>query len=408
MIIPSIDIMDGKAVQLKQGKEKVLEKENVLELAEYYGRFGEIAVIDLDAAMGKGSNTELIKQICKIADCRVGGGIRSIEKAKEILSYGAKKIIIGTAASELFLSQLPKDRVMLAIDTRNGKIVTQGWQTETSNTAEELVRRFDKLCSGYLYTIVEKEGMMGGTDIEAIKHIRSITEKELVAAGGISSIDEIIELEKIGAGCQLGMSIYTGKVDLEEAYTSLLDFKKGDGLIPTVIQDVHSKEVLMLAYSNAESVKKSLKTGKSTYYSRSRKKLWTKGETSGNTQKLVRARYDCDKDSLLYIVEQTGFACHTGTDTCFGDRAFDFDELYNVLKSRFNELPEDSFTTKLFNNELFLKRKINEECFEVITAANKDELIWEVSDLTYFVMTLMVKYGVTLDDIKDHLSSRRK
>ena len=408
MIIPSIDIMDGKAVQLKQGKEKVVEREDVFELAEYFGRFGEIAVIDLDAAMGKGNNTELIKELCKVADCRVGGGIRTIEKAKEILSYGAKKIIIGTAASELFLSQLPRDKVLLAIDTRNGKIVTRGWQTETANTAEELVRRFDKLCSGYLYTIVEKEGMMGGTDVEAIKHIRSITDKELIAAGGISSIEEIVELDKIGASCQLGMSIYTGKISLEEAYVALLDFDKGKGLIPTVVQDISSKEVLMLAYSNKEAVTKALKTGKATYYSRSRKSLWTKGETSGNTQKLIKVKYDCDRDSLLYVVEQTGPACHTGSETCFGDRNFDLDELYKVLKSRFKELPEDSFTTKLFKDEVFLKRKINEEAFEVIHATNKDELIWEVSDLTYFVMTLMVKYGVTLEDVKNHLSSRRK
>ncbi|HBG48256.1 MAG TPA: phosphoribosyl-ATP diphosphatase [Cyanobacteria bacterium UBA9971] len=408
MIIPSIDIMDGKAVQLKQGKEKILERENVFELAEYFGRFGEIAVIDLDAAMGKGNNTELIKELCKVADCRVGGGIRTIEKAREILSYGAKKIIIGTAASELFLSQLPREKVLLAIDTNKGKVVTQGWQTVTSNTAEELVRRFDNLCSGYLYTIVEREGMMGGTDIDAIKHIRSITDKELIAAGGISSVEEIIELDKIGAGCQLGMGIYTGKINLEEAFVSLLDFDKGKGLIPTVVQDISSKEVLMLAYSNKEAVTHSLKTGKATYFSRSRKSLWVKGETSGNTQKIIRVKYDCDRDTLLYIVEQTGFACHTGSATCFGDRNFDIDELYKVLQSRFKELPVDSFTTKLFNDELFLKRKINEEAFEVITAANKDELIWEVSDLTYFVMTLMVKHGVTLEDVKNHLSSRRK
>jgi len=160
MIIPSIDIMEGKAVQLKQGKDKVLERENVLELAEYFGRFGEIAVIDLDAAMGKGNNLELIKKLCKIAHCRVGGGIRSVEKAKEILSYGAKKIIIGTKASEYFLSHLPKDKVIVAIDANKGKIVTEGWLKEINATPAEYVQRFDNLCSGYLYTIVEKEGMM--------------------------------------------------------------------------------------------------------------------------------------------------------------------------------------------------------------------------------------------------------
>lgn len=408
MIIPSIDIMDGKAVQLKQGKEKVLERENVLELAEYFGRFGEIAVIDLDAAMGKGDNLELIKKLCKIADCRVGGGIRTVEKAKEILAAGAKKIIIGTAASEEFLSQLPKERLLVAIDSNKGKVVTEGWKNETSNTPEDLVKRFDNLCAGYLYTIVEKEGMMGGTDLESIKKIRSITKKELVAAGGISTVEEITELDKINASCQLGMGLYTGAINLTEAYTSLLDFKKSDGLIPTIVQDIKTKQVLMLAYSNKEAVIKSLETGKATYFSRSRNNLWIKGETSGNTQKLITARYDCDKDSLLYMVEQIGPACHTGEYSCFGSKDFSLNELYDVLKSRLDTLPESSFTTKLFKNEHFLKRKINEECYEVITAVDANELGWEVADLSYFVMCLMVKYGLTVQDVLSNLASRRK
>ncbi len=129
MIVASIDLMDGKAVQLQQGKTKVLEREDVLDLAKYYARFGEVAVIDLDSAMNTGKNNEdLIKKICKIAPCRVGGGIRTIEKAKKVLSWGAKKIIIGTAASEDFLSKLPKSRVLVAIDSRDGKITTKGWQ----------------------------------------------------------------------------------------------------------------------------------------------------------------------------------------------------------------------------------------------------------------------------------------
>ena len=408
MIIPSIDKMNGKAVQLKQGKEKVLEREDIFELAKYFGRFGEIAVIDLDAAMGKGDNNELIKELCKIADCRVGGGIRSVERAKEIISFGAKKVIIGTAASKEFLIQLSKEKVMVAIDAKQGIVVTQGWEKETGQTPAQLVKEVDEYCSGYLYTIVEKEGLMEGTDIDAILNIRAITKNELVAAGGISSIDEIVRLDNAGAGCQLGMAIYTGKINLEEAFVEILDFEKSDGLIPTIVQDRKTKQVLMLAYSNKESVKASLKTGRGTYYSRSREKLWIKGETSGNIQNLIRVKYDCDRDTLLYIVDQVGPACHTGEGTCFGGREFDFETLYDVLVERLVKLPENSFTTKLFKDEFFLKRKINEEAFEVIHAKNKDELTWEVCDLAYFVMTLMVRNGVTIDDVRHHLESRRK
>ena len=215
MIIPSIDLMDGKAVQLRQGTEKVLERTDVVELAKYYGRFGEIAVIDLDAAKGIGNNEQLISQICKVASCRVGGGIRDVEKAKRMLALGAKKIIIGTAANEEFLSKLPKDRVLVAIDAKNGHIATNGWAKTIDATPMDFVKRFNNYCSGFLYTIVEKEGMMGGTDMAAIKEIRNSTSKELVAAGGISDVDEIVELQKNNISTQLGMCIYTGKVELE-------------------------------------------------------------------------------------------------------------------------------------------------------------------------------------------------
>ncbi len=408
MIIPSIDIMNGKAVQLKQGKEKVLEREDIFELAKYFGRFGEIAVIDLDAAMGRGNNNELVKKLCKIAECRVGGGIRSIERAKEIISFGAKKIIIGTAASKDFLSELPREKVIVAIDSNKGKVVTQGWQRESGYTPEQLVREIDDYCSAYLYTIVEKEGLMEGTDIDAILNIRAITQNELIAAGGISSVEEIIRLDNAGAGCQLGMAVYTGRIDLPEAFAELLDFEKNNGLIPTIVQDRRSKQVLMLAYSNRESLKTSLETGQGTYFSRSRNTIWTKGETSGNIQNLVRVKYDCDRDTLLFMADQFGPACHTGEHSCFGGAEFDFETLYDVLLDRLVKLPEDSYTTKLLKDENILKKKINEEAFEVLQAGNRDELIWEISDLAYFIMTLMVRNGVTIEDIRSHLESRKK
>ncbi len=408
MIIPSIDLMGGKAVQLRQGREKVLEKENVLELAKYYSRFGEISVIDLDAAMNKGNNEDLIKEICKIAHCRVGGGIRDIDKAKKILANGAKQIIIGTAANEDFLSKLPKERVIVAIDSRQGKITVEGWTTQINASPEEYVKRFDNFCAGYLYTIVDKEGMMQGTDIEAIRKVRALTNKTLIAAGGISSIDEIKTLVKMNISTQLGMSIYTGAVKLEDAYIEVLDFEKQNGLIPTIVQDVDTKQVLMLAYSSKESLRKSLMDGLATYWSRSRKELWTKGLTSGNTQELISSKFDCDQDTLLFKVKQKGNACHTGKYSCFEDRDFCINELYNLLLDRKEKMPENSYTTKLFKDEFKLQRKIMEEAFESVNFKKGDGLEWEVSDLTYHMLTYMALYDVTPQDILNNLASRTK
>jgi len=407
MIIPSIDIMGGKAVQLQQGAKKILEREDVFELAEYFSRFGEIAIVDLDAAMGKGDNLDLIKKLIKKYPARVGGGIRTASKAKDLIASGAKKIIIGTAASEALLSELPKNNVIIAIDTKNGKIVTNGWLKTTEFNAEEYVNRFDNYCSGYLYTLVEKEGMMGGTNFEAIKKIKDLTNNELTAAGGICTINEIKAIDEIGVNCQIGMAIYTGKIDLADAYTSLLKFDD-NGLIPTIAQDIDSKQVLMLAYSNKDSLAKSFSSGLATYYSRSRKELWEKGATSGNTQELLNVKYDCDKDSLLFTVKQKGVACHTGKYSCFGEKEFCIKDLIAVLKQRLKDLPDGSFTTKLFKDEFYLKRKIMEEAFEVVNFEQGDGLGWEVADLTYFVLTFMVKHGIEIDDILANLASRRK
>lgn len=409
MLIPSIDLMDSKAVQLRQGKEKVLEKENVLELAKYYARFGEIAVIDLDAAMNTGKNNEeLIAKICKIAPCRVGGGIRDKEKAKRMLAMGAKKIIIGTAANEEFLSKLPKDKVLVAIDSKDGNITLEGWQKDTKIKTAEYVKRFENYCSGFLYTIVENEGMLQGTNIDAFREIRKITKLPIVAAGGITSIDEIKELEKMDISSQLGMSIYTGKIDLLDAFEAQIDFEKCDNLVPTIVQDVKTRQVLMLAYSNRESLRKSLKEGRATYFSRSRNELWTKGETSGNTQELLFARYDCDKDTILFKVNQTGNACHLNRFSCFEDRDFTINELYDLILDRKNKLPENSYTTKLFKNEFYLKRKIMEEAFESVNFELGDGLSWESADLMYHLLVFMAMHNTTFDDLINNLSSRTK
>lgn len=407
MIIPSIDLMDGKAVQLRQGKEKILEREDVIELALKFRRHGEIAVIDLDAALGKGNNLDLIKQICKIADCRVGGGIRTIEKANEIMQAGAKKIIIGTKATPQFLKQLPKDRVIAAIDSKDGYVVSKGWTKKTRKKPEQLIKELEKYCSGFLYTNVNREGLLKGIDLKYIGRLKNLTKNSLTAAGGITSMEEIKKLEELKIDSQIGMAIYKNKIKLSDAFISLLDFKKNNGLIPTIVQD-DKKQVLMLAFSNKESLSKTFETGKANYYSRSRKKIWEKGGTSGNYQNVIRVKYDCDKDALLFIIKQKNFACHEGTYSCFGNREFDFDLLFDVIKSRLENPKNNSYTSKIAGSEELIKNKLKEECMELINYKDKSNLVWEASDLLYFMLVLMAKNNIGIDDIKNELWRRRK
>jgi len=191
-----------------------------------------------------------------------------------------------------------------------------------------------------------------------------------------------------------------------------------NGLIPAVVQDYFTKKVLTVAYMNKESLEISMKEGRTCFYSRSRKTLWRKGETSGNTQEIVCIRTDCDADALVVEVIKKGPACHTGEDSCFFNDIyqseshpdFSLEALYNVIAGRKTNPKEGSYTTYLFNKGIDkILKKVGEECTEVIIAgkaADKEETIFEIADLTYHLMVLMVEAGITLDDVIAQLASR--
>ena len=224
MIIPSIDLMNGKVVQLEQGKEKKIElDESPLDVAKRFSSY-EIAVIDLDAAMGKGSNKTIIKRIAENYNCRVGGGIRTVELAEEYIEAGAKKIIVGPKVfdggfiNKSFLAELNeklgKDKIIIAIDTKKGTIVIKGWSEDTGIEIKEIITELEPYCSEFLCTVVDKEGMMQGTDLNFFRRLRRLTTNAITAAGGISSSKEIETLEKMGINSQLGMALYTGKIKI--------------------------------------------------------------------------------------------------------------------------------------------------------------------------------------------------
>lgn len=222
MIIPCIDLMDGKVVQLVQGREKALEGGAPLEMLEKFAPFPEIQVIDLDAALGRGSNDALVEFLAARAVARVGGGVRSVERAQKLVAQGARKVIVGTAVfqSTGFIQTLAnaigKERVIIALDSKGGKIVVKGWKESTQLSAENVLRELEPYCSGFLCTYVDKEGMMQGTDLDWFRRLRAATSLELTAAGGITTIDEIRELQRLNIHAALGMAIYTGRLNLEE------------------------------------------------------------------------------------------------------------------------------------------------------------------------------------------------
>jgi phosphoribosyl-ATP pyrophosphohydrolase len=405
MIIPSIDLMNGRAVQLRQGKDHILTADmDPVELARTFNRYGEIAVIDLDAAMGRGDNIGLIRDICRVADARVGGGIREKTRGQELLRAGARKLIIGTAANEELLRQFPQDRVMVALDHKEGKVVDEAWTRQTGETVLDRATRLAPFCSGFLCTFVEDEGGMGGMNLAQVQELQEKLPRPVTVAGGVAHTQEAIDLCKLGLDVQVGMALYTGKLDPVDVVIGSLDFDKSP-LIPTIVQDL-SGQVLMLAYSNKESLGRALREGKGIYYSRSRQEIWEKGYTSGNSQILLRSRTDCDRDALLFTVDQNGPTCHTGEHTCFGQRHFGLHTLYEVLKDRKATMPEGSFSAKLFANRNFLLRKIMEEAFEATLATDRRELTWEIADAIFFLSVLAVSEDVSWADIEAELGGR--
>lgn len=224
MIIPCIDLMDGKVVQLVQGREKALEGDSPEKMLQRFAAFPTIQVIDLDAAIGKGQNESMVEWLAANATTRVGGGVRTAAKAKRLLELGAQKVIVGTAAFTStgpdieflkdLVNQVPRESVLLALDSKEGRIVVKGWRESLNLTAEDVIHQLEPYCGGFLCTYVDKEGMMQGTDLEWFRRLRAATSNEITAAGGITTYDDVEALLAMNVHAALGMAIYTGSLDL--------------------------------------------------------------------------------------------------------------------------------------------------------------------------------------------------
>ena len=306
------------------------------------------------------------------------------------------------------VNAIGKQRIIISVDAINGNIAVKGWTETLSIPLVEAAKAAEKYCSELLFTCVEKEGCMGGTDVTLVKSLREAVSCRVVAAGGVSSVEEIQALEKIGCDVQLGMALYTGKVSLKDSFISCLNWEKTEGMIPVIAQGVHG-EVLMTGYANKEAFEKTFDSKKLTFWSRTRNVLWTKGETSGHFLEVKKLRADCDRDAVLATVIPHGGVCHTGSYTCFGsdpDEKSSLERLYDVIEQRFANPKQGSYTATLDAKRV--REKIEEESEELCEASGKDEVTWEAADLLYFVSVLMYKEGVAWKDVLDELDRRHK
>jgi phosphoribosylformimino-5-aminoimidazole carboxamide ribotide isomerase len=223
VLIPSIDLMGGKIVQLVQGEKKALEFSDFEYWINRFSSFPLVQLIDLDAAMSQGDNRDLVAMICRRLPCQVGGGIRSVERGEQLISLGARRVIFGSALlkggdinarfAEECAQALGTDRLTFAIDSRAGKVSIKGWKEATDVYPAAMIRHLETHCSAFLYTHIDSEGTLTGFPVEVAHNLRKETSKRLIVAGGIRSLEEVKALDEIGVDSVVGMAIYTGKMD---------------------------------------------------------------------------------------------------------------------------------------------------------------------------------------------------
>lgn len=407
-----------------------ISKENALKEAEYYSNAGadEIAYIDMDAVIEQREpDTEFMKEIAKVSEVPliVAGGIRRMEDVKKMLYAGASMVFMKHAArlDVHFVKEMSerfgKEKIGVAIDLNDIDV------REFADCCEEMG-------AGGIWLLGFEKGME--------QRVKSIKESLDIPVMISTTITDNQKMKELITNSNVDSILYSGKDNIDvmnlkhylaknnisvNTFESTIDFDSfkldQNGLIPCIVQDYKTHEVLMMAYMNKESYYKTLKTGRMTYYSRSRGKLWVKGEESGHFQFVKELTIDCDKDTILAKVSQIGVACHTGNPTCFftnlAKKEYDdtnpltiFNQVYETIEDRKKNPKEGSYTNYLFDKGIDkILKKVGEECTEIVIAAKNpdpEEIKYEISDFLYHCMVLMVERNVTWEDITKELDNR--
>ena len=348
ILLPAIDIKGGQCVRLYKGDYSTAEKvaESAVDTAKKFEHDGArwLHMVDLDGAKAKKpENHELVLAVRKNTslNIEIGGGIRDMASVEYYLERGVNRVILGSAAlhNPDFAREALKKygrQIAIGIDALNGFVAAEGWTSTSRVNYIDMAKAMEDIGAEYIiYTDISTDGTLAGPNLEQLDSINRAVSCSIIASGGVSSQKDLDDLYSLGVyGAITGKAVYSGKIDLEAAILSaqrinpaklagreLEDeleryFAKSE-LLPAIIQEESTGEVLMLAYMNRESMAKTLQSGYTWFWSRSRRELWNKGATSGHLQKVVSIDADCDDDTLLIKVIQTGAACHTGRHSCF-------------------------------------------------------------------------------------------
>ncbi len=410
-----------------------LDLDNPVEAALYYNDSGADAIAYFDSKAtkeGREPNIAQIREITRQVDIPLlaCGGVRTLEDVKRILYAGAHKVCMNSAAiaNKSLVREVAErfgsDRLIVAIDLSTYPTPVE-WARELQMLgAGELLLIHNNAVPNYNEMVREIRECVNipvivsnySTDYKELADMLQMTDAESISLYSLERMD-IMDIKQELAKEHIEVSTYKSNLNFDE-------FKlNDDGLIPVIVQHYKTKEVLMMAYMNKESYELTIKTGKMTYFSRSRNQLWVKGETSGHFQYVKALTIDCDKDTILAEVSQIGAACHTGSKTCFFTdlmrREYDdrnpltvFENIFNMIKERKDNPTRGSYTDYLFDKGLDkILKKLGEECTDIIIAAknDNDEIRYDISDFLYHLMVLMAEQGLCWEDITKELSERR-
>ena len=425
-LIPTIDISKGRAVLVNKGNV-VTEHGDPFQRAKELSINNDFQIVDIDAAKGNGNNRELIKKISNKYHCYIAGGVRTKEIALEYLNQNAKRVVISTSViNSNLIEEIPINRLIIALDIDNDyNLLLRGRTEQTKINLFDIILQKKKYLNVLTITFHDTEGTGKGIDMNKVKIIKNFLEKNdmktrLVIAGGIKSIEEVKNLLDMNVSPQFGFALWTKLFTLGDLYSNIMDYSKLEKfqskeipiLVPCIIMRKDGLP-LSLAYSDKSGIKETVDGGKLIIYSRSKNKKWIKGSESGNEQKLVQVSFNCDRTSLLYIVDGGNY-CSKDAKSCFNYRnpsKGGMEYLEEIIKEAFDDekkLNELEFQVKLMTNKKWLICKVLEEVNELQVNPNilQENEINTISDLIYLLTLYCVSCNIPVSEIFNELTRR--